>query len=318
MILGSEALMRILLVDDVHSERMHLAIRLKQLGHTVAMAKSGIEALELYADFEPDVVLLDISMPEMDGFEVSRKMRQIYPEWIPIIFLSSYDEPYIIANAIEAGGDDYLVKPVDRLVLDSKLKAMQRIASMRRILKQKTTELAKANEELERLAEEDGLTKIKNRRFVDHKLREMISTYGRLRMPMSVILLDVDQFKLYNDSYGHVVGDKCLISIATLLSELFARGSEVVGRFGGEEFVVLTANTSLEGLVHDAERIKSRLEALSIPHQHSEVSSVVTVSQGLLHFEPSGSESTDWVYRRVDKALYQAKLMGRNTYQVAD
>ncbi|KOO04702.1 diguanylate cyclase [Vibrio nereis] len=310
--------MRILLVDDVQSERMRLAILLKQLGHTVVMAKSGMEALEAYPDFEPDVVLLDISMPDMDGFTVSTRLRQMYSEWVPIIFLSSYHEPSIIAKAIEAGGDDYLIKPVDQVVLESKLMAMQRIASMLRVLKQKTTELAIANEKLERLAQEDGLTRIKNRRFIDSKLREMISTYGRLQLPMSVILLDVDQFKLYNDSYGHVAGDKCLISIAQVLTDLFERSCEVVGRFGGEEFVVLSAHSSKDKLIHDAERIQSRLESLRIPHQNSDVSNIVTVSQGLLYFHPSGDEVTDWVYKRVDKALYKAKLEGRNRYQLAD
>ncbi|WP_371133747.1 GGDEF domain-containing response regulator [Vibrio japonicus] len=310
--------MRILLVDDVQSERMYLAVRLKQLGHTVAMAKSGIEALEIYPEFEPDVVLLDISMPEMDGFEVSKKIRQTYSEWVPIIFLSSYDEPSIIATAIEAGGDDYLIKPVDKIVLDSKLMAMQRIAAMRRALEQKTAELAIANKELERLAQEDGLTKVKNRRFIDMKLREMIATYGRLQLPMSVIMLDVDKFKLFNDSYGHVEGDKCLIAIARMLSELFSRRGEVVGRFGGEEFVVLSTHQTKEQLIRDAERIKSCLESLRIVHDFSDVSNLVTVSQGLLHFKPSDNEVTDKVYQCVDKALYHAKLLGRNRYYLAD
>lgn len=318
MIQGSLGFMRILLVDDVQSERMYLAIRLKQLGHTVAVAKSGIEALEIYPDFEPDVVLLDISMPEMDGFEVSKRIRQTYSEWVPIIFLSSYDEPSTIAAAIEAGGDDYLIKPVDKIVLDSKLMAMQRIAAMRRALKQKTAELAIANKELERLAQEDGLTKVKNRRFIDLKLKEMIATYGRLQLPMSVIMLDVDKFKLYNDSYGHVAGDKCLIAVAEMLSEQFARSGEVVGRFGGEEFVVLSAHPTKDHLIRDAERIKSCLESLRMTHESSDVSSLVTVSQGLLHFKPSESEVTDKVYKRVDKALYHAKLLGRNRYYLAD
>ena len=175
--------MKILLVDDVQMERIQLAIRLKQLGHSVEMAESGAQALELYPQFEPDLILLDVTMPDMDGFEVSRQIRQRYPDWVPIIFLSGHDEPTMIANAIEAGGDDYLIKPVDKIVLNSKLIAMQRIAFMRRELKQKSAELVKANAELEKLAQEDGLTKVKNRRYVDQKLQEMIANLRLVPTP---------------------------------------------------------------------------------------------------------------------------------------
>ncbi|MDW2405925.1 response regulator, partial [Vibrio sp. 1262-1] len=152
--------MRILLVDDVQLDRMQLAIRLKQLGHIVKAVGSGIEALNTYESFDPELVLLDISMPEMNGFEVSRHVRETFPDWIPIIFLSSHEEPEMIAKAIDAGGDDYLIKPVDKLVLNSKLIAMQRIAHMRRELKQATAQLEQVNQLLTQQANEDGLTKL--------------------------------------------------------------------------------------------------------------------------------------------------------------
>lgn len=318
MMQASGSSMKILLVDDVQLERMQLAIRLKQLGHTVETASSGHEALSIYADFEPEVILLDISMPNMDGFELAGRIRAMYPEWVPIIFLSSHDEPTMIASAIEAGGDDYLIKPVDKVVLNSKLIAMQRIAFMRRELKQKTRALAKANEELARLAQEDGLTKVANRRYIDQKFQEMIATNGRYGLPLSVILLDVDHFKAYNDNYGHIEGDKCLVSIANALSELFVRSSEVVGRYGGEEFIILLSHPSREKLLEDAQRIKGALEGLAIPHDFSETSYLVTVSQGLLFIEPTGHETTEEIYSRVDKALYRAKLAGRDCYELAD
>ncbi|WP_050778693.1 GGDEF domain-containing response regulator [Vibrio orientalis] len=306
--------MKILLVDDVQMERIQLAIRLKQLGHTVEMADSGHRALELYHDFEPDLILLDVSMPDMNGFEVSAQIRKQYPEWVPIIFLSSHNEPSMIANAIEAGGDDYLIKPVDKIVLNSKLIAMQRIAFMRRELKQKSAALAKANQELEQLAQEDGLTKVKNRRFVDQKLQEMILLHGRHELPLSVILLDVDKFKLFNDNYGHIEGDKCLILLAELLTKLFVRSGEVVGRYGGEEFVVILGYTDQEKAIKDASRIQSALTEASIPHEYSEVADIVTVSQGVFTTIPSGKESIEQIYELVDKQLYQAKLAGRNQY----
>ncbi|RTZ17321.1 diguanylate cyclase [Vibrio aquaticus] len=306
--------MKILLVDDVQMERIQLAIRLKQLGHTVEVADSGVRALELYPTFEPDLILLDISMPEMNGFEVSSKIREQYPEWVPIIFLSSHDEPTMVANAIEAGGDDYLVKPVDKIVLNSKLIAMQRIAQMRRELKQKSAQLAEANRELEQLAQEDGLTKVKNRRCIDNKLAEMIALHGRHRLSLSLILLDVDMFKPFNDNYGHTEGDECLIQLASLLKELFVRSGEVVGRYGGEEFVIILGHTDQEKAETDAERIKSALEGLAIPHDYSDVSGVVTVSQGVLTLVPTGKETISELYDRVDKQLYLAKQSGRNQY----
>jgi len=310
--------MNILLVDDVQMERIQLAIRLKQLGHTVEMASSGQEALEMYPKFEPDLVLLDISMPGMDGFEVSAKIRECFPDWVPIIFLSSHDEPTMIASAIEAGGDDYLIKPVDKIVLNSKLIAMQRIAFMRRELKQKSAALAKANEELAQLAQEDGLTKVKNRRYVDEKLTEMISLHGRHQLPLSIILLDVDRFKLYNDNYGHIEGDRCLIEIAATLSKLFTRSGEVVGRYGGEEFVVLLGYTDDEKATKNAERIKSSIEAANLKHEYSDVAPIVTVSQGVYQLIPNGRETIEQLYELVDKRLYQAKVNGRNQYVVSD
>ncbi|MGD8110293.1 GGDEF domain-containing response regulator [Vibrio sp. TRT 17S01] len=310
--------MRILLVDDVQMERMQLAIRLKQLGHSVEMAASGSEALKIYPNFQPELVLLDISMPEMDGFQVSREIRSQYPDWVPIIFLSSHDEPTMIAKAIEAGGDDYLTKPVDKLVLNSKLIAMQRIAFMRRELDAKTAQLAKLNQELELLASEDGLTKIKNRRFIDNKISELISIHGRHQLPMSLILLDVDNFKLYNDNYGHIEGDKCLIALADMLQKLFTRSDETVGRYGGEEFVVLLGHTDAEQALIEAKRIHKALDALKLKHEYSAAAQVVTVSQGVLSLTPKGFESIDELYKLADNALYEAKKQGKNNYMFID
>lgn len=318
MVQASGSSMKILLVDDVQMERMQMAIRLKQLGHTVEMASSGEQALEIYPNFEPELILLDVTMPNMNGFELSSIIRQTYPDWVPIIFLSSHDEPSMIANGIEAGGDDYLIKPVDKIVLNSKLIAMQRIAFMRRELKQKSIALAKANEALAKLAQEDGLTNVKNRRYIDEKLSEMILVHGRHHIPLSVIMLDVDHFKAYNDNYGHIQGDKCLKAIANALSELFSRGSEIVGRYGGEEFVVLLGHTDRDKLINDANRIQEKLESLGIIHDYSAVSNLVTVSQGLLNILPTGRESSESIYEAVDNALYKAKQSGRNCFKIAN
>ncbi|ELV8714454.1 diguanylate cyclase [Vibrio vulnificus] len=306
--------MRIMLVDDVQLDRMQLAIRLKQLGHIVEAVSSGREALRLYEEFAPELVLLDISMPEMDGFDVSKAIRTQFEEWVPIIFLSSHEEPEVIAKAIEAGGDDYLTKPVDKLVLSSKLIAMQRIAHMRRELKKKTAKLAELNALLQQQANEDGLTKIYNRRYIDEQLGQMLGWYGRHRLPISVILLDIDNFKLFNDNYGHIEGDKCLQATANTIKSLFQRNADCVGRYGGEEFVVLLGGSDAEQAVKAAERIHKAVADLSYPHAFSAVSDVVTLSQGVYTFIPNGREELQTIYQFADKALYQAKLEGKNRY----
>ncbi|EGQ8413919.1 diguanylate cyclase [Vibrio parahaemolyticus] len=310
--------MRILLVDDVQLDRMQLAIRLKQLGHIVKAVGSGIEALNTYESFDPELVLLDISMPEMNGFEVSLHVRETFPDWIPIIFLSSHEEPEMIAKAIDAGGDDYLIKPVDKLVLNSKLIAMQRIAHMRRELKQATAQLEQVNQLLTQQANEDGLTKLFNRRYIDQKLDSMVAWHGRHHMPMAMILLDVDFFKPFNDNYGHIEGDRCLQAIANQLKATFCRSGEYVGRYGGEEFVVLLSSTDAQTAEREAERIQEAMYFLDYQHEFSSVANRVTVSQGVFVFQPTGKEDQADLYATADRALYTSKSLGRNTYTMVN
>ncbi|ELA9390951.1 TPA: diguanylate cyclase [Vibrio parahaemolyticus] len=310
--------MRILLVDDVQLDRMQLAIRLKQLGHIVKAVGSGIEALNTYESFDPELVLLDISMPEMNGFEVSLHVRETFPDWIPIIFLSSHEEPEMIAKAIDAGGDDYLIKPVDKLVLNSKLIAMQRIAHMRRELKQATAQLEQVNQLLTQQANEDGLTKLFNRRYIDQKLDSMVAWHGRHHMPMAMILLDVDFFKPFNDNYGHIEGDRCLQAIANQLKATFCRSGEYVGRYGGEEFVVLLSSTDAQTAEREAERIQEAMYFLDYQHEFSSVANRVTVSQGIFVFQPTGKENQADLYATADRALYTSKSLGRNTYTMVN
>ncbi|EIZ1342483.1 diguanylate cyclase [Vibrio parahaemolyticus] len=310
--------MRILLVDDVQLDRMQLAIRLKQLGHIVKAVGSGIEALNIYESFDPELVLLDISMPEMNGFEVSLHVRETFPDWIPIIFLSSHEEPEMIAKAIDAGGDDYLIKPVDKLVLNSKLIAMQRIAHMRRELKQATAQLEQVNQLLTQQANEDGLTKLFNRRYIDQKLDSMVAWHGRHHMPMAMILLDVDFFKPFNDNYGHIEGDRCLQAIANQLKATFCRSGEYVGRYGGEEFVVLLSSTDAQTAEREAERIQEAMYFLDYQHEFSSVANRVTVSQGVFVFQPTGKENQADLYATADRALYTSKSLGRNTYTMVN
>ncbi|MEJ2764992.1 diguanylate cyclase [Photobacterium sp. MCCC 1A19761] len=310
--------MRILLVEDVHLERMQLAMRLQRLGHVVEATGSGLEAIEKYAQFDPDLVLLDVSMPDMSGTEVAQKIRELYPDWVPIIFLSGHDEPEMIATAIDMGGDDYLVKPVNKIVLVAKLKAMQRIVQMRRELKTTHEQLASANDRLSQLVNEDGLTEVANRRFLDQKLSEMISWHGRNNLPMAMVMIDVDHFKAFNDYYGHLEGDRCLQSIAMELKTTFSRAGELVARYGGEEFVVLISHCDKTRAVKECERLKQSIQMLDIPHSRSTTAELVTVSQGMVSWVPTGLETPENMYEIVDKVLYKAKEQGRNRFVAAE
>lgn len=310
--------MHILLVDDVFSERLHLELRLKKLGHIVKVTSSGHEALACYSDFDPDLILLDISMPDMQGTELAQAIRERFPEWVPIIFLSGHSEPELIMEAIEKGGDDYLTKPVNGMVLSAKLKAMQRISAMRRQLKQTSIQLKKANELLSQQVNEDGLTTLANRRFLDQKLTEYVALHGRNGLPFTMIMLDVDHFKLFNDHYGHIEGDNCLKRVAIKLKQQFSRAGELCARYGGEEFVVLLSNCDSLQAQTACERLKQAITSLSIPHVASTTSAILTVSQGAITWTPTGLESIESLYQEVDKRLYQSKAAGRNQFFCAN
>ncbi|MCG3866132.1 MULTISPECIES: diguanylate cyclase [unclassified Photobacterium] len=310
--------MHILLVDDVLSERLHLELRLKKLGHVVKAFSTGQDALNSYASFDPDLVLLDICMPDMQGTELAQSIRIRFPEWVPIIFLSGHSEPELIAEAIDKGGDDYLTKPVNSMVLSAKLKAMQRISAMRRQLKQTSSQLQQANELLSQQVNEDGLTTLANRRYLDQKLSEFVSLHGRNGLPLTIIMLDVDHFKPFNDHYGHIEGDNSLKLLAQQLKGKFSRAGEICARYGGEEFVILLSNCNSQQAVKECERLKEGITSLAIKHEYSNTAKILTVSQGAISWIPTGLESIENLYQEVDKLLYQAKAKGRNQYVAAD
>src|SRR3989442_9775853 len=167
-------------------------------------------------------------------------MRKSSPdEWVPIIFLSSKEDDQDLDRAIEAGGDDYLVKPVSFVVLNAKIRALHRIESMRSKLIEVSRDLATANRELEKLSRQDGLTGIANRRYFDSYLQTEVRRAARERSPLSLILSDVDNFKAFNDCYGHQAGDDCLRQVATALSSAGRRPADLAARYGGGEFAMI-------------------------------------------------------------------------------
>ncbi|PST95608.1 GGDEF domain-containing response regulator [Photobacterium iliopiscarium] len=311
-------MMRILIADDVASERLYLAACLTNLGHHVKSVSSGAELLQCYSTFQPDLLLIDIEMPEQNGIELVYTIRHQYPEWVPVIFLSGLDDPHIIATAIDVGGDDYLVKPVNSIILAAKMQAMSRIAVMRQRLEHTTVQLQKVNKLLLEQANNDPLTKLANRRYLDQKLTEFIALHGRNNLPLTIILLDVDFFKLFNDYQGHIEGDHCLKLLSSTLKKTFNRAGEVCGRYGGEEFIVLICNCDEKQATKECQRLKDAIEKLAIPHDNSLISDQLTVSQGAISWIPTGLELVENLYQAVDTLLYQAKENGRDQFVTAE
>ena len=299
-------LMKILLVEDSPTLRHAMSAYIKSAGHEPKIAETGEAALQ-YLELHPvDMVIMDVEMPGLNGFETTRLIREsLGDHWIPIIFVTGNAEDKSVEEAIEAGGDDYLVKPVSQIILNAKIRAMERITNMR-------DQLAKLNAELVELSQRDGLTGLYNRRALLEKAQHQWKLMTRAHLSFSVLLLDIDHFKLFNDSYGHPEGDECIRKVSAVLSNCINRPSDFVGRYGGEEFIVVLADTSESGVAHIAENIRSEVENLRIAHHTSTTSDYVTVSIGgsMIHY--TTGTNLDKQIELADKALYFSKHKGRN------
>ncbi|MCH7343098.1 diguanylate cyclase [Pelomonas sp. CA6] len=307
--------LNILVVDDQNATRVALAAELDRVGHRVLEAGDAEWALQLFARHRPDLVLLDVEMPGHDGYWIAREMRAAEPGgWTPIIFLSRMGQDQDVWRGIEAGGDDYLIKPVSPMVLHAKLRAMLRLAQMRQRLVQLSEELRHANNQLHQLSSVDALTGLMNRRALDARLQQEIEQARRDGLPLTLVLCDVDHFKRYNDSHGHVEGDACLRSIGRLLQETCRRPSDCVGRYGGEEFAMVLPNTPRSGAMTFARALMRTVAHAQLPHHDSPVSPHVTLSGGITTCVPDASTTAEGLLIRADDALYHAKASGRNRF----
>lgn len=310
--------MKALVIEDTATSQAVICHLLERMGIHPVQARDGATGLALFEQDKPDLILLDIILPGIDGFEVARRIRAMEKpgEWTPIIFLTALTKDEDLERGIEAGGDDYLLKPVSEVVLGAKVRAMQRIIQMRYSLLVLTNKLDSANRELTRLSAVDGLTGIANRRQFDETLNREWRRCLRAREPLSLLMCDVDFFKQYNDSYGHQAGDECLRLVADTLRSKLRRPADIVARYGGEEFAAILPDTSLEGAMMIAEAMRDGVQSLGQPHD-STPAGVVTVSLGVAALMPERAEGMPGLVSAADWALYEAKRRGRNNVQAA-
>lgn len=290
---------RILIVDDSPQNIKLLGTILKQEGYQLNVAQDGEKALKTVEKIKPDLILLDIMMPVLNGYETCNILKGM-PETrdIPVIFLSAKIEPEDVVTGFEIGGADYITKPFNASILLARVKT--HIALM------------KKSRELKEISKKDGLTLLANRRWFDEFLDEEWRRCKRNQHPVSVILMDIDYFKTYNDFYGHLQGDEVLRKIGKAIAPFARRAGDLAARYGGEEFAVIMGNTGEEDARQIAGDLRRKIEALNIPHEKSGAAPVVTASIGVASAVPTANLSHSDLLRLSDERLYEAKENGRN------
>jgi two-component system, cell cycle response regulator len=300
---------KVLIVDDDPDIRTFLRAVLEADGYQVLEAPTGVSALGELQLQRPDLVLLDVMMPNMDGFAVAHAMKSRPGPFVPIILLTAMDDPASRARGIAAGADEILGKPVHPFELRLRVRAMLRIAHLAR-------ELHAANRRLQLLARTDELTRVRNRRGLRSTLLREFHRAERYGSRLSLLAFDIDRFKLVNDTHGHAVGDQALRVVAKALKEA-SRQVDVVGRTGGEEFVVVAPETPLKEAILVAERLRDAVARADVLLPSGE-SLRVTVSCGVATLGEVPARTADELLAFADAALYRAKALGRNRHAVAE
>lgn len=302
---------RILVVDDHPDNVMVLRARLEARGYVVDSAEDGEAALERIHEAPPDLVLLDVMMPKMDGFEVVRRMKADPSlPFIPVIMQTALDSTESMVQGVDAGADDYIAKPINFKELEARVKSLLRIQALQQQLEERERQLSDANEQLTVMSRTDGLTGLANRRFIEERLREMWEHSQRLHEPLSIVMCDIDHFKRVNDEYGHQAGDAVLKQFARAL-ESAAREIDRVGRVGGEEFLLILPGTVLDAAVTFAERVRENVAAHEFDIGDGRILHR-TMSCGVAAFPHPSIASQHALVKAADDALYVAKETGRN------
>ena len=294
---------RLLVVDD-QPINIQTLYQIFHADHEVFMATSGRQALDFCRNTPPDLILLDVVMPGMDGLEVCRQLKaDVATADIPVIFVTAQSEPDDETKALGVGGVDFIPKPVNPAVVRARVKTHLTLKAQSDLLR--------------KLAFIDGLTGVANRRAFDEALHAEWRHCQRSHLPLALIMIDIDHFKAYNDRYGHQDGDTCLQAVAKALKNALGRPHDLVARYGGEEFVCLMPECDLAAGQAKAEEICRAVAALGIPHDASATAAMVTISLGVTAAVPESNSSPVWLLATADAALYQAKSSGRNQVCVA-
>ena len=298
--------MNVLIVDDSDFIRKLVAKCISNEGYTPLIASGAKEALKILNKQAVDLILMDVEMPYMNGFELTQLIRKRSENWIPIIFLTSKTEDKYLAQGIESGGDDYLGKPIKEIVLAAKLKAMSRIVDMK-------SELNEANEKLLMLTQTDTLTGLVNRRGMRLAIKNIWEESLAKRDAFCVVFMDIDYFKHFNDGYGHQEGDKKLKQVATIIVDNIRQDTDIAVRYGGEEFILILPSIDLQGAIRVIHKIQDKLSCEQLPHAfRPDNVEVVTMSFGVSSSDLSTNISE--LIQQADAAMYKAKELGRNTY----
>jgi diguanylate cyclase (GGDEF)-like protein len=288
----------ILIVDDEVSNIEIMNATLEDT-YEVCFATSGEQAIEIARALLPDLILLDVMMPEIDGYEVCRTLKadRLLAD-VPIIFTTGLDDQEAEARGLSLGAIDYVTKPIQPVTLCARVR--------------NHIELKRLRDQLAELAVTDALTGLSNRRRLEQTLDAETARLARTSDWLSVILLDIDFFKLFNDTYGHPAGDRCIAMVAAALNRAVRRASDLTARYGGEEFACVLPGTDAEAAMKVAREIHVQVQSLGIPHTGSTVSSCVTVSLGVATARCLPGMAPDLWIANADRQLYLSKSGGRN------
>lgn len=304
--------MRILVAEDDPISRKILIKTVEAWGHQVISAEDGLEAWKLFQQENPKFIIADWVMPEMDGVELCKKIRACENSgYTYFILLTGKGQQKDVVEGLHAGADDYLTKPFDIDELRGRIRVGERILDLEKELNSKNWALERLNKQLETLAQTDALTGIGNRRAFYEMIQRIHQRSCRYPNRYGIIMIDIDNFKNYNDSYGHVAGDEALKAVATTLKSSI-RCSDEIFRWGGEEIVVIVMEQGLDQTMLVAEKLRGAVASLKVAHKGCD-RGYLTISCGAAAFNENCTDKEwDTVLERADQALYRAKGAGKN------
>ena len=307
----------VLVVDDDEPSRAALCEALAALGHRPRVARSAMEALQLHAARRADVIVSHWAMPgSMDGMELCRRVRAMdHGGYTYLLFTSGQATKRDFVEAVRAGADDYLVKPVDHDELEARMLAAERVVRTHRELAERNAHLRHDSQASFRAARTDPLTHVHNRLRLGEDLRALQAEVSRYGRRLSVAMCDLDQFKLYNDHFGHPAGDEALRQVAQAIRGSLRRADRVY-RYGGEEFLVMLPEQGHDRAELAMSRVRAAVEGLALQHAPGTARTVLTVSVGLASVAPQGEHSVQEAIERADRAMYRTKREGGNAVAV--